>query len=84
MVAQSRLHVPKTPARPGDAPDFSYLKLSPAGKIARPDVAGARFGNPLLSRKDSCACSTMSIAPSVPGIRNSMPKLCAPHSVTCC
>ena len=40
MVAQSRLYVPKTPARPGDAPDFSYLKLSPAGKIARPD-AGA-------------------------------------------
>ncbi len=38
MVAQSRLHVPKTPARPGDAPDFSYLRLSPAGKIARPDV----------------------------------------------
>src|SRR5688572_27514905 len=40
MVAKSRLHVPKTPARPGDAPDFSYLKLSPASKIARPD-AGA-------------------------------------------
>ena len=39
MVAQSRLHVPKTPARPGDAPDFSYLKLSPAGKVARPDAA---------------------------------------------
>ncbi len=37
MVAQSRLHVPKTPARPGDTPDFSYLKLSAAGKIARPD-----------------------------------------------
>ena len=38
MAVESRLHVPKTPARPGDAPDFSYLKLSPAGKIARPDA----------------------------------------------
>jgi 2-oxoisovalerate dehydrogenase E1 component alpha subunit len=38
MVKKSRLHVPKTPARPGDAPDFSYLKLSPAGEIARPDA----------------------------------------------
>ena len=35
MVEKSRLHVPKTPARPGDAPDFSYLKLSPAGKLSR-------------------------------------------------
>ncbi len=41
MVAQSRLHVPKTPARPGDAPDFSYLKLMPAGKAARPDAAAS-------------------------------------------
>jgi 2-oxoisovalerate dehydrogenase E1 component alpha subunit len=38
MAAKSRLHVPKTPARPGDAPDFGYLKLSPAGAIERPDV----------------------------------------------
>lgn len=38
MATQSRLHVPKTPARPGEAPDFSYLKLSPAGSVARPDV----------------------------------------------
>jgi 2-oxoisovalerate dehydrogenase E1 component alpha subunit len=37
MVSQSRLHVPKVPARPGDKPDFSYLKLAPAGKTARPD-----------------------------------------------
>ncbi|MDH4260623.1 MAG: thiamine pyrophosphate-dependent enzyme, partial [Gammaproteobacteria bacterium] len=39
MVSQSRLHVPRTPARPGEAPDFGYLKLSPAGKTARPDVS---------------------------------------------
>ena len=38
MAVQSRLHVPKTPARPGDAPDFSYLKLSAAGSVARPDA----------------------------------------------
>ncbi|MGH8136427.1 MAG: thiamine pyrophosphate-dependent enzyme, partial [Steroidobacteraceae bacterium] len=41
MVTKSRLHVPRTPARPGDAPDFSYLELSPAGAVKRPS-AGAR------------------------------------------
>jgi 2-oxoisovalerate dehydrogenase E1 component alpha subunit len=34
----SRLHVPRTPARPGEAPDFSYVDLSPAGAVARPEV----------------------------------------------
>ncbi len=34
---KSRLHVPHPPARPGDAPDFSYVALSPAGAVARPD-----------------------------------------------
>ncbi len=34
----SRLHVPHPPARPGDSADFSYLKLSPAGTVMRPDV----------------------------------------------
>jgi len=38
MPTKSRLHVPKTPARPGEAPDFAYLELSAAGAIARPDV----------------------------------------------
>jgi 2-oxoisovalerate dehydrogenase E1 component alpha subunit len=38
MVSKSRLHIPKTPARPGDKPDFSYLKLAPAGKTPRPDA----------------------------------------------
>ena len=33
----SRLHVPRPPARPGDRPDFSYLKTSPAGAVARPE-----------------------------------------------
>lgn len=34
---RSRLHVPHPPARPGDTPDFSYVALSPAGAVARPD-----------------------------------------------
>ena len=33
----SHLHVPRPPARPGDAPDFSYVALSPAGAVSRPD-----------------------------------------------
>ena len=39
MVTNSRLHVPKTPARPGEAPDFSYLELSPAGSVKRPETS---------------------------------------------
>ena len=35
---QSRLHVPQAPARPGETPDFSYLRLSPAGAVPRPDT----------------------------------------------
>ena len=34
----SRLHVPHPPARPGEAPDFSYVALSPAGAVPRPQV----------------------------------------------
>ena len=33
------LHVPEPPFRPGDAPDFSSVKIPPAGDAARPDVA---------------------------------------------
>jgi 2-oxoisovalerate dehydrogenase E1 component alpha subunit len=32
------LHVPEPPTRPGDKPDFSYLKLNPAGQVRRPPV----------------------------------------------
>ena len=38
MNKHSRLHLPSPPARPGETPDFSYVKLSPAGAVARPDV----------------------------------------------
>ena len=41
MSAQSRLHVPRTPARPGDAPDFTYVHISPAGAVARPEIDAA-------------------------------------------
>ena len=38
MNQRSRLHVPNPPARPGDKPDFSYVRLSPAGVVPKPDV----------------------------------------------
>jgi 2-oxoisovalerate dehydrogenase E1 component alpha subunit len=48
MTNKSRLHLPKAPARPGEAPDFSYVELSPAGAVGRPDVnARARDMLPL-------------------------------------
>jgi 2-oxoisovalerate dehydrogenase E1 component alpha subunit len=37
MTQRSRLHVPEPPARPGEKPDFGYLRISPAGAVARPD-----------------------------------------------
>lgn len=41
MPTRSRLHVPAPPARPGQPPDFSYLRLSPAGAIPRPDTTAS-------------------------------------------
>ena len=38
MKSRSRLHLPQAPARPGEAPDFSYVQLSPAGAVSRPDI----------------------------------------------
>ena len=38
MTNKSRLHLPSPPARPGEAPDFSYVQLSPAGSVPRPDI----------------------------------------------
>jgi 2-oxoisovalerate dehydrogenase E1 component alpha subunit len=38
MTKRTRLHVPRTPARPGEKPDFSYVALSPAGAVVRPEV----------------------------------------------
>jgi 2-oxoisovalerate dehydrogenase E1 component alpha subunit len=36
MMNKSRIHIPQPTARPGEAPDFSYLDLSPAGAVDRP------------------------------------------------
>ena len=41
MAGASRLHIPHPPARPGDRPDFSYLKTSPAGAVARPQTTAS-------------------------------------------
>src|SRR5258708_25266276 len=38
MIKKSRLHRPRVPARPGETPDFSYVPLSPAGAVPRPEV----------------------------------------------
>ena len=38
MTKKSRLHLPRVPARPGETPDFSYVQLSPAGAVPRPEV----------------------------------------------
>ena len=35
------LHVPEPPFRPGDTPDFSTIKVPPAGSAPRPDTAVA-------------------------------------------
>ncbi len=51
MASPSRLHVPKTPARPGEAPDFGYLKLSPAGKVARPETGAPMADTRFLSEE---------------------------------
>ena len=50
MTPKSRLHIPKPSARPGDEPDFSYLSLSEAGAVARPDpdVPASKIENPVL------------------------------------
>lgn len=39
MNKKSRLHIPKPTARPGQEPDFSYLKLAPAGSVDRPAIS---------------------------------------------
>jgi len=39
MNKHSRLHLPRAPARPGEKPDFSYVHLSPAGAVPRPEAS---------------------------------------------
>jgi 2-oxoisovalerate dehydrogenase E1 component alpha subunit len=47
MNSKPRLHVPRPPARPGEKPDFSYVALSPAGAVPRPDP-----GTPVREMED--------------------------------
>jgi len=51
MSPVSRLHVPHPPARPGDTPDFSYVRLCPAGSVKRPDPTAAVPETEFLSRE---------------------------------
>src|SRR2546430_13437682 len=41
MPPGPRLLVPAPPARPGQEPDFSYVQISPAGAVNRPDVTAS-------------------------------------------
>lgn len=52
---RSRLHVPRPPARPGETPDFSYLSISPAGAVERPDA------NAPLAQTQSLATSMVRV-----------------------
>jgi 2-oxoisovalerate dehydrogenase E1 component alpha subunit len=36
-----RLHVPEPRFRPGDAPDFSWIEVTPAGSAAKPDISAS-------------------------------------------
>jgi len=36
-----RLHVPEPRFRPGDAPDFSWIEVPPAGSAAKPDISAS-------------------------------------------
>ena len=47
---RSRLQVPRPPARPGEKPDFSYVAISPAGAVARPDTNATLAATESLSK----------------------------------
>jgi len=83
MNKHSRLHLPHPPARPGEAPDFSYVQLSPAGAVPRPTSTRAR-ATLAPCRSIWCVCSTMPAKRWGLGIRISIPGLAnrpAPHAV---
>ena len=73
---KSRIHIPHPTARPGEAPDFSYLELSPAGALAALRADG--YTGPILwfgpqdmqaaapppgTRPISCGCASRCRAP---------------------
>ena len=84
MNKHSRLHLPRAPARPGEVPDFSYVQLSPAGAVARPDVNARARDIESPCRWTWCGCSMMPGTPWGPGIRISMPRNCKWGCATCC
>jgi 2-oxoisovalerate dehydrogenase E1 component alpha subunit len=49
MSNEPYLYIPRPTARPGDAPDFSYLRLSPAGAVDRPPVDARAADNDYLA-----------------------------------
>lgn len=50
-MMRSRLHVPRPPARPGEKSDFSYVAITPAGSVARPDPNASLTDTESLSRE---------------------------------
>ena len=41
MTENPKLHIPQPTARPGEAPDFSYIDISEAGEVERPPIDSA-------------------------------------------
>ena len=66
MSKQSRLHLPRVPARPGETPDFSYVQLSPAGAVPRPDVNARARDMSSLSRRPGARARRRRAKPSGP------------------
>ena len=65
-----RLHVPEPTGRPGQATDFSYLRVSPAGEVSRPpvDIAASHTGVmawKLIRVLDDAGCAVGPWAPQV-------------------
>ena len=59
MNKHSRLHLPQSRLRgPGEKPDFSYVHLSPAGAVARPEVSAKVRGIWAPSPSSWCGCWT--------------------------
>ena len=72
MTPAARFHVPHPSARPGEAPDFGYLKLSAAGAVERPapdarvhDIEHLAYG--LVRVLDDAGCAVGPWVPSLDG-----------------
>ncbi len=83
MRKHSRLHLPSPPARPGEAPDFSYVALSAAGAVARPDVNARARDIGSLSVELVRVLDDAGVAVG-PCIRTSTRRNCRSGCGTCC